>query len=235
MNLSFWSIFAVLLIGISAFLFFGRDLYKPLIQGSRKSETVNSVKEAIGKNAMARLKPHLTRANLEELPTKLLLLGFKKERKLEVYFKRGEKYQLLRSYPFTAFSGKMGPKLREGDKQIPEGIYKIEFLNPNSSYHLSMKVSYPNEFDKEMARKDGRTQLGGDIFIHGKKVTIGCIPIGDEAIEELFLLAENALNQGIKVIISPHDFRFEPVFPEIESVDWEEKLYENIRLELYSI
>jgi murein L,D-transpeptidase YafK len=70
-------------------------------------------------------------------------------------------------------SGKAGPKLREGDGQVPEGIYRIDGLNPNSSYHLSLKLNYPNDFDLEQARTEGRTELGGDIFIHGKAVSIG--------------------------------------------------------------
>ena len=91
-------------------------------------------------------------------------------------------------YKMTAFSGKLGPKLKEGDRQIPEGIYCVEYMNPNSSYHLSFKVSYPNDFDKAMAEKEGRTNLGGDIMIHGSNATIGCVPIGDEGIEDVFYL-----------------------------------------------
>ena len=126
----------------------------------------------------------------------------------------------------------MGPKLKEGDKQIPEGIYSIAYLNPNSSYHLSLKVDYPNAFDRAKARAEARTDLGGDIFIHGKAVTIGCIPIGDTAIEEVFLMASLAIKNRIKVIISPVDFRLGKAFPEIEHVNWEKELYDNIQTEL---
>lgn len=110
-------------------------------------------------------------------------------------------------YPMTAFSGKSGPKLREGDGQIPEGIYRVAYMNPNSRYHLSFKVSYPNAFDQAMAKKDGRTRLGGDIMIHGSNVTVGCVPIGDEAIEEVFFLVAKVGFEKVEVVIAPYDMR----------------------------
>ena len=139
---------------------------------------------------------------------------------------------LIKAYEFTGFSGKIGPKLQEGDLQIPEGIYKIEYLNPNSSYHLSMKVNYPNAFDQRKGLSDGRSNLGSDIFIHGKNVTVGCIPIGDEGIEELFMLASKAIHKGIDVIIAPRDFRKNPTLPEIPEIAWEEELYDRLKVEL---
>lgn len=89
-----------------------------------------------------------------------------------------------------AASGGPGPKLREGDLQVPEGVYRLTAFNPNSSYHLSLRVDYPNAEDRAaedraVARSDRRTSLGGDIFIHGKAVSIGCLAIGDPGIEEL--------------------------------------------------
>ena len=142
------------------------------------------------------------------------------------------KLHKLKSYKFTNFSGDLGPKLKEGDKQIPEGIYQLDYLNPNSAYHLSMKVNYPNAFDQAKGKIEGRDNLGSDIFIHGKNETIGCIPIGDEAIEELFVLSKNALSHGIDVVISPRDFRTNPDEPEITSVNWSDELYQNIKLKL---
>jgi murein L,D-transpeptidase YafK len=105
----------------------------------------------------------------------------------------------------TAFSGTLGPKLREGDGQIPEGIYGIGYLNPNSSYYLSLKVTYPNASDRARAKADGRTNLGGDIMIHGKAVTIGCVPVGDDAIEDIFYLASAVGIKNVSVVIAPYD------------------------------
>ena len=119
--------------------------------------------------------------------------------------------------------------MREGDGQIPEGIYRVEYLNPNSSYHLSLKIDSPNAFDREKGRADGRERLGYDIFLHGKSVTVGCIPIGDEAIEELFTLVAQISPAKVAVIISPWDFRERDDEPEVDEISWEGELYEEVR------
>ena len=96
-----------------------------------------------------------------------------------------QEWQLVEIYQMTAFSGKEGPKLREGDSQIPEGKYSITHLNPQSSFHLSLKLSYPNSLDLKQNPKDP----GNNIYIHGKDASIGCIAIGDKNIERLFYAA----------------------------------------------
>lgn len=161
----------------------------------------------------------------------LTLFALKEERLLELWGHRDSKSEpeLLRVYAFTGFSGTLGPKLREGDRQIPEGIYRIEYLNPHSSYHRSMKLDYPNAWDRAKGQADERTQLGFDIFIHGSFLTIGCIPIGDEAIEELFTVVEDFGHGRVKVIISPWDFRIREDSPEIDGIAWEADLYARIR------
>ncbi len=135
---------------------------------------------------------------------KLRILVFKNERSVEV---QAPGWKAPRIYPMTAFSGTLGPKLREGDGQIPEGIYGIGYLNPNSSYYLSLKVTYPSASDRARAKADGRTNLGGDIMIHGKAVTIGCVPVGDDAIEDIFYLANVVGINNVSVIIAPYDMR----------------------------
>lgn len=144
--------------------------------------------------------------------SELYLIALKEERLLEVWLKGERKSTKLCTYPFTAFSGELGPKIAEGDGQIPEGIYKISSLNPNSSYHLSMKIDYPNEYDKAIAKDQNRTDLGSNIFIHGKSVTIGCIHIGDKNIESLFYLVQKVGINRVTVLISPRDFRIEKCF-----------------------
>ncbi len=96
---------------------------------------------------------------------------------------------LIQSYPICAMSGISGPKRRQGDLQIPEGFYTIEKLNSQSSYHLSLRVDYPNASDKIRGRQAGGNgvDLGGDIMVHGECVTIGCIPIENAPIEEVYL------------------------------------------------
>jgi hypothetical protein len=160
----------------------------------------------------------------------LAILAFKEEHVLELW-KQGqdEEWAAVKSWDFTGYSGDLGPKQKEGDLQIPEGLYRIEYLNPNSSYHLSMKVDYPNPFDREQAQKEGRTDLGGDIMIHGSSSTIGCIPIGNEGIEELFfLIAENGY-RNTRVIFAPRDLRDPLVEAPSDLVPWGDELYAQIR------
>lgn len=162
-------------------------------------------------------KPHLKRLSASA-GGKLHILVFKRERLLEVHAP-GWKTPLV--YPITGFSGTLGPKLKEGDGQIPEGIYGIEYLNPNSLYHLSLKVSYPNDADRQRAKRDGRMKLGGDIMIHGENATIGCVPIGNEAIEDVFYMAHAVGIKNILVVMAPYDMRNGRI-PELEesSVAW---------------
>lgn len=156
------------------------------------------------------------------------ILAFKEEQRLELWKQGDTGWEFVRSYPFTGFSGRLGPKLKEGDRQIPEGVYRVEYLNPNSSYHLSIKIDYPNAFDQKMAVADGRKGLGFDIFIHGSNLTVGCIPIGNQGIEELFyLIAKNGYRNST-IIISPVDFRLGASPPEIDNIDWEAGLYADL-------
>jgi len=167
----------------------------------------------------------------------LALLAFKQEQRLELWKSADDTWTRVRRWPFTATSGTLGPKLREGDRQIPEGLYRIEYLNPNSSYHLSMKVDYPNAFDRQQAAAAGRTNLGGDIFIHGKDQTIGCIPIGDPAIEELFAIVAANGKETVEVLIAPRDLRLHPPpssseVPALKELPWTKALYEQLRRSL---
>lgn len=200
----------------------------------KEKQTIESIVEKYSSKVEISLKDAFDKINIDSTDFEMGILAFKEEQILEVVVRKNktENWKLLKMYPFTAFSGKIGPKLKNGDKQIPEGIYQMEYLNPNSKYHLSIKVSYPNAFDKEKAKQDGRTDLGGDIMIHGKNVTIGCIPVGDKNIEEIFILATKTKNKHFPIIIAPHDFRTNKTFPKIEAISWENELYENISKEL---
>jgi len=180
-----------------------------------------------------KLHRHLADANFIVYPKNLTLIGLKHERLLEVWTEKNGKKIHLVTYPFTAFSGILGPKFKEGDRQIPEGMYKIGYFNPNSKYHLSMNINYPNAFDKRMAKKEGRTNLGSAIMIHGKAVTVGCIPIGDDNIEELYFLAEKVGRKNIKVILAPVDFRkMEVNITKKNKHPWLKELYAKIKKEM---
>jgi len=129
----------------------------------------------------------------------LFLRAFKKEKDLELWIKPkgATSYSLLTTYPFCTSSGTLGPKRKEGDLQIPEGVYHINHFNPFSTFHLSLGINYPNASDKILGDKKSP---GGAIYIHGNCVSIGCIPITDEKIKELYVLAVESKNNGQSAI-----------------------------------
>lgn len=197
------------------------------------SRTVEDVLKTYGPEAVERLAPHFKRAGVDSPPKELTLLGLKAERRLEVWApdRRGTN-KLIRTYDIQAASGMRGPKLREGDRQVPEGVYKLVMLNPNSDYHLSMKINYPNTFDRFQASMEGRSRLGGDIFIHGKAVSAGCLAMGDLPIEDLFVLVSHVGKENVKVVIAPYDPRERPLGPAAEGMpDWVPELYQTIAYE----
>ena len=120
---------------------------------------------------------------------------FKSEALLEVWAidNSTNKYKIVKTYDVCSLSGKLGPKRKRGDLQIPEGFYYISHFNPASNFYLSLKVNYPNKSDRILGYKQ---DLGGDIFIHGNCVTIGCVPITDTYIKEVYWIASQAKDTG---------------------------------------
>jgi murein L,D-transpeptidase YafK len=131
-----------------------------------------------------------------EWPAKYVYIrSFKYDSELEVWVKSNftDEYKLFKTYKVCALAGTLGPKRIEGDYQVPEGFYYINEFKPNSTYHLSLGLNYPNAADKILADS---LQPGGDIYIHGSCVTQGCIPITNPQIEELYILTTHARNNG---------------------------------------
>jgi murein L,D-transpeptidase YafK len=194
------------------------------------ARSVQDVLSRLGPRARARLLPSFNGAGVAYPPKRLALLAFKEERRLEVWAGGAPHAVFIRDYPVLAASGGPGPKLVQGDGQVPEGIHRVLWLNPNSRFHLSMKLDYPNAFDRRMAVSDGRTELGGDIFIHGNAVSIGCLAMGDEAIEELFVLAADTGVENVRVVIVPKDLRKGEETS--RSAPWASELYRRLGAEL---
>lgn len=119
---------------------------------------------------------------------------FKMPGTLEVWIKKNSRYQLFKEYPICSYSGYPGPKLQEGDWQSPEGFYSVtpRQMNPNSSYHLSFNIGYPNEFDR------ARNRTGSSIMVHGECSSRGCFAMGNNRMDEIYLLAQAALESGQK-------------------------------------
>jgi murein L,D-transpeptidase YafK len=169
-------------------------------------------------------------AQVEFPPKKLAILVFKQNRRMDVYAQgKNTSWQFIRSYPIYGASGGPGPKLKSGDNQVPEGIYRVVGLNPDSRYDLSMELNYPNDLDRQFAVMDHRMHLGSNIFIHGKHKSIGCVAIGDHAIEQLFPLVYFVGTDNVTVIIAPDDLRvYAPVTGEVHP-KWLPKLYGRIK------
>ncbi|MCC2651537.1 MAG: hypothetical protein K0R61_2764 [Microvirga sp.] len=123
----------------------------------------------------------------------ILIRAYKKESELEIW-KRGSngKYALLKSYPVCRWSGQLGPKNREGDRQVPEGFYTVTpaQMNPNSNFYLSFDTGYPNALDRSMGRS------GGDIMVHGSCSSRGCFAMTDQNVAEIYAIAREALGAG---------------------------------------
>jgi len=172
------------------------------------SKSVEDRIAEFGAPARERMRPDFKKASVPYPPEKALLLAIKSERKLELWAAGTDgALRHVSGYAILGASGVLGPKLKEGDRQVPEGFYKIELLNPNSRFHVSLRLDYPNEFDRRMGALDGRESLGGDIMIHGSDKSVGCLAMGDAVAEELFTLARDAGIENISIVISPVDFR----------------------------
>lgn len=160
------------------------------------AERIADIKPRVEKRIPDTLK------KLSQPGAKMSLVTYKAEEVLEVW-QTAPTVELLESYKMTKNSGKLGPKNKQGDRQIPEGVYRTTLLNPNSRFYLSIRINYPNEIDKQRAQFSGIKDPGSDIYIHGKDKTVGCVPIGDTAIEDVFYLVHLVGLKNTKSVISP--------------------------------
>ena len=220
-----------------AFKPYVRSFFSPVIRHFTGNKTVEQRLQQFGEKARARLKPAFEKAGVQYPPSAVILVGLKAEERLEVYAAdEGGAFHYICAYPILAASGHAGPKLREGDLQVPEGIYPIESLNPNSRFHVSLRIGYPNEFDRSKAQLDGRTNLGGDIMIHGSSVSVGCLAMGDRVAEDLFVLAADTGLDNLTAILAPVDFREgRAVAANADLPEWTETLYAQIKTRLVEL
>lgn len=164
----------------ASFVDFQRTLQRPNDALKKKEDTLKKQFEAKGLKWPAKY---------------VYIRSFKYDGQLEVWVKneRKEPFKLFKTYKVCAMAGTLGPKRMAGDYQVPEGFYYINEFNPNSNYHLSLGLNYPNESDKILSDS---LRPGGDIYIHGSCVTVGCIPLTDDYIEEVYILAAYAKAAG---------------------------------------
>lgn len=196
--------------------------------------TVESRLAGFGADADARWKPFFEKAGVAYPGKRYTFVVFKDARTLSVYAPdAGGAMRLVRTMPVLAASGGPGPKTKQGDNQVPEGVYGIESLNPRSLYHVALRVNYPNADDRARAKAEGRTTLGGDIMIHGKAASIGCLAMGDPGAEDLFALAARAGCKAVALLIAPTDFRKNPGFAAPAGAPtWTEERYAELKKQL---
>ncbi|ADP70945.1 ErfK/YbiS/YcfS/YnhG family protein [Rhodomicrobium vannielii ATCC 17100] len=139
---------------------------------------------------------------------------YKQSSTLELWVEKGPRYELFKTYGICKFAGGLGPKMYEGDRQSPEGLYRVEWddlIGPNPRWHRAMNINYPNAFDKMNGRG------GSSILIHGKCSSIGCFAIQDANVEEVYDAVRAALRGGqshVPVLALP--FRFAKYAPELD-------------------
>ena len=191
-----------LILLISGCLFSMKSQHSTFLLQQRKYnrviDAVNTKEDYIVKN--------LSDNHLKSDDLNVLFVAYKNEKVFEIYAKKSSEYQYkkIAIYDICKLSGVLGPKRKEGDGQVPEGFYYINVFNPASTYYLSLGINYPNQSDKI---KSTFPRLGGDIYIHGKCVTIGCLPMTDDKIKEIYLYALYAKDCGqqkIPVYIFPY-------------------------------
>ncbi|MFZ4262966.1 L,D-transpeptidase family protein [Sphingobacterium sp. HJSM2_6] len=133
----------------------------------------------------------------------ILMVVYKDLQVLELYgsHRDADTFKKISTFELTKRSGRLGPKRQEGDKQVPEGFYEIDVFNPDSKYHLSLRLNYPNAFDQS------HQYTGSSIYIHGGNESVGCIPVGDTAMEEIYIFASLAKDNG-QINIPVYSFPF---------------------------
>ena len=152
-------------------------------------------------DARRRRSAHLTAlfasAGVSYPAREIYLRAFKWEGQLELWARspnQGTSFRLVHTYPIQCASGRLGPKRREGDGQVPEGFYFVERFNPRSLFHLSLGLNYPNAADLLLTTDPAHP--GSDVFIHGNAASAGCLAMGDTAAEEIYLAAWDARSPG---------------------------------------
>ena len=162
------------------------------LSSSRVSTAMNKYSDTLSKD--------FKKKNIAWPPKDIYLRAFKSQNEMELWARNNEssEYKLIKMYHICAISGALGPKRTQGDRQVPEGFYFIDEFNPKSDYYLSLLLNYPNYCDQSTGMD--KDKLGGDIYIHGGCVTVGCMPMTDEGIQEIYTVCLNAKLNGEEYI-----------------------------------
>lgn len=188
----------------------------PTPSSPNEEDRVQTALHEKGTLVLENLKQH----HLDSTSLNVLFVAYKDLDRLDVFAKSptATTYRPIQQYKICARSGNLGPKKAEGDKQVPEGFYSINRFNPKSKFYLSLGLNYPNAFDL------AHNSTGSDIFIHGKCETVGCLPMTDDYMKEIYLYALWAKNSGqnhIPVYIFPFEMTEENMLSHKAQVDTE--------------
>ena len=164
-----------------------------------------SCTDASDRDRVATARQHVEASLGHHFGKPVFIRIIKEDWELELWIREADNsWRIIKTYEIEAMSGKLGPKTAEGDKQAPEGFYRVykSSLNPRSAYHLSFNIGYPNSYDRRL----GRT--GSFIMIHGGDDSIGCFAMTDPVIEEIYTMVNEAFNAGTKCIpVQVYPFR----------------------------
>ncbi len=187
-----------------------------------------------GPAVRAKLKPLFAAQQIAYPPQSMTWIALKEEKQLLLFAKnKSGAYKQILSYPIIGTSGVAGPKLKEGDKQVPEGFYKIAGFRPNLVAHIGMDINYPNDSDRRHAQAEKRRNLGCDILIHGSKWSTGCLAMGNEPIEEMFVLAHDVGAKNIALLFAPCNLlQAKPAVDFKKQPPWLRDLYRELRTEM---
>jgi murein L,D-transpeptidase YafK len=162
----------------------------------QKVPVATKIKKVVKLKAKPKVKVLSLEQSLQKIGAKvgnpIFMRIFKEEKILEIWVEVDKEYKLCKTYPVCTYSGTLGPKIKQGDKQSPEGFYTIakKQLKPNSKYHLALNLGFPNQYDRYKKR------TGSYLMIHGKCSSTGCYAMQNRQIEEIYKMAKNALGNG---------------------------------------
>lgn len=213
---------------------FGAEANKLVL---KKPLTIVEVLQTYGDSARAKVKVACNAANVQYPPRTSTWVALKEEKMLFVFAPdRAGKTKLVLSFPIIGASGVAGPKLREGDKQVPEGFYRLTRFRPNLVAHIGIEVDYPNAEDRVHARSAARSNLGGDIIIHGSRWSTGCLAMENAPIEQLFILATDVGLGNINLLFAPCDLtRTRPKVNYAAQPDWLPRLYDRLKVAMQAL
>jgi len=209
---------------------------KPYVK-PRARRTFKSSDEIItlyGDSVRKKLRPIFRSLSVAYPPKQMTWVALKQE-KVILLFARDEagKQKLVLSYYIIGQSGQAGPKLKEGDMQVPEGFYNLCGFRPNVIAHMALDVNYPNEEDRAHAVAEKRKKLGSDILIHGSRWSSGCLAMGNKPIEEMYVLAYDCGLKNIKLIFAPCNLLVQkPNIDFKKQPEWLPRLYKRLTIAL---